>query len=78
VDNWCRLQSQTGLARTPPGAVARSAGQSRAGATAGLRAAARVRRLRGPDRTARSPEESGGEEREDEVGPLGEEFLGRQ
>jgi len=75
VDNCAKLQSQTGLAADSARAGRKIRGPEQGGATAGLRAcSACAGDYEDPDRAARSPEESGGEEREDEADQLGEEF----
>jgi len=75
VDNCAKLQSQTGLAAGHAEGDRAIRRPQQGGATAGLRAcSACAGDYEDPDRTARAPHESGGEEREDEADQLGEEF----
>ncbi len=75
MDNCAKLQPQKGMAARRAEADRAIRRPQQGGVMAGLRAcSACAGDYEDPDRTARAPEESGGEEREDEADQLGEEF----
>ena len=75
MDNCAKLQPQTGLAAGPAEADRAIRGPQQSGAPAGLHAcSACAGEYEDPDRTAWAPDESGGEERDDEPDQLVEEF----
>jgi hypothetical protein len=75
VDNCGKPQSIAGKFASPAGADRESRGRQRGGATASLRAcSACAGDYEDPDGRAWAPDESGGDEREDETDHLAEEF----
>jgi len=75
VDNCGKTQSITGKFVSPAGADRESRGRQRGGATASLRAcSACAGDYEDPDERALGPDESGGDECEDETDHLAEEF----
>jgi len=75
VDNCAKLRPQTGMAADFAKAGREIRGPEHGGAAAGQRAcSACAGEYEDPERTAWAPDESGGEEREDEADQLAEEF----
>ena len=75
VNKCGKLRRQTDAAAAPSGARYKAQGTEHGGAMAGVRAcSACAGDYEDPDRTAWTPDEAGGEGREEELGIPGEQF----